>query len=256
MRAIVREVSTSFDRCELTHLAREPIDLVNARAQHREYVDTLMELGCAVTTLPPLDEFADSVFVEDVGVVLEKSVVLTRPGAESRRGEVEAIADAVGEFRSVVERIEEPGTVDGGDVLVVGGDIFIGVSTRTNVAGAEQLAVMAESEGLRAVLVPMESCLHLKSAVTALSETQVLLSAEWLAADYFDGLEVVKVHRREAGAANVLRVGEGLMYPTAAYPRTARIIEDCMPPGVMMYPVENSEFRKAEGALTCCSLIF
>ena len=256
IQAITREISPTFIDCELTHVERCPIDLGRARRQHQEYVDTLAKVGCEVTALPALPEFPDAVFVEDVAVVLETSAVLTRPGAASRRGEVASMVEVLQPFRQIIHTIVGPGTLDGGDVLVAGSTIFIGLSTRTNRAGADQLAEIALAENLTPVLIPLTNCLHLKSAATLLNREQILLNPSWIAAEHFDDFQIINVDRHEPGGANALTIKDAVLYPMTAYPRTTRIIEDHLPPQMMIHPIDNAEMRKAEGALTCCSLIF
>ena len=138
MIALTRGVSPSIVRCELTHLAREPIDVGLAREQHRAYEDALTRLGCSVQRVPGGADLPDGVFIEDTAVVLPELAIIARPGAVSRRPEVDAVAAALTPLRDLV-RIEEPATLDGGDVLVVGTHVFVGRSSRTNDAGVEQL---------------------------------------------------------------------------------------------------------------------
>src|SRR5574341_384507 len=132
--AITRKVSPRMAECELTHLERAPIDVARAAEQHRAYEKRLEELGCQVTSLPAEAELPDSVFVEDAAVVFDELAILTRPGAESRRAEVESVGKALEPYRKLA-RIEAPGTLDGGDVLVVGKRVFVGLSQRTNESG-------------------------------------------------------------------------------------------------------------------------
>jgi len=167
MLALTRAVPRSIERCELTHLAREPIDYARAVAEHAEYEAALRQLGCDVRRLPDLPDHPDSVFVEDTAVVFDEIVVLARPGAESRRGEVPSMETAMRPLR-LLAAIEAPGTLDGGDVLVTPGRVFVGISGRTNDEGARQLAAILEFQGIEVVPVPVTGGLHLKSAVTLL----------------------------------------------------------------------------------------
>ena len=163
--AYSRAVPPSIDRCELTHLHRTPIDYTNAAAQHHVYEAALRRAGCEVRRLPDAPEFPDSVFVEDTAVVFDEIAVIARPGAESRRGEVDAMAAALAPHRPLAF-IEAPGTLDGGDVLVTPGRVFVGISGRTNSEGARQLAAHVAPFGFAVIPVPVGGCLHLKSAVT------------------------------------------------------------------------------------------
>jgi dimethylargininase len=246
--ALTRDVAASINDCRLTHLERTPIDLDRAREQHRAYEEALRAAGCVVERLPQLDDFADSVFVEDAAVVVEELAVITRPGAESRRGETASVAAALRRHRSVVE-IEAPGTLDGGDVLRNGDEVFVGISERTNEAGAEQLAMHLEPYGYFIHRVAVRGALHLKSAVTFVSDERVVLNPEWIDAAAFRAWEVIAVDPAEPFGANVLRAN-GTLFVSPAYPRTnARL-------GVAVTELDCSELAKAEGALTCCSVIF
>jgi dimethylargininase len=144
--ALTRPVSPSIGQCELTHVSRGPIDVGRAREQHASYRDLLAELCCTVISLPELPDQPDAVFVEDMAVVLDELAILTRSGAESRRGESDSVASALTEFRSL-HQIEAPGTMDGGDVLCVGRAIFVGRSSRTNPAAIEQLRAVVRIGG-------------------------------------------------------------------------------------------------------------
>src|SRR5947207_3042963 len=136
--AITREISPAIVRCELTHLTRVPIDLDRARAQHAAYERALAAMGCTVERLETGDAMPDSVFIEDTAIVFDELAIVTRPGAESRRGETEAVAQALQPRRPLI-RIEPPATIDGGDVLVAGRAVFVGRTGRTNAAAVEQL---------------------------------------------------------------------------------------------------------------------
>ena len=152
--AITREVSPSIGRCELTHLAREPIDVDLARAQHHAYEAALAELDCEVHSLPAAPDLPDSVFVEDVAVVVDELAIITRPGAPSRRREVLAVAEALKSYRELVE-IEPPGTLDGGDVLVMEKEILVGLSTRSDARAVEQLQGLRTRDGRPYRLLPL-----------------------------------------------------------------------------------------------------
>jgi dimethylargininase len=231
--ALTREVPPSIARCELTHLAREPIDHGRAAAQHRAYEEALAELGCVVQRLPAEPEMPDSVFVEDAAVVVDEIAVLARPGAESRRA--------------------APGTLDGGDVLRIGQDLWVGLSGRSNPEGVRQLAALLAPFGYQVRGVPVSGCLHLKTAVTHLAARTVLANPHWVAVSALaDDLEVVEVHPDEPMGANALPIGDTVLYPTA-FPRTRERIEAR---GLRVRALDASELARAEGALTCCSIIF
>jgi dimethylargininase len=247
--ALTREVSPAILRCELTHLQRTPIDLERARAQHDAYEEALRAAGCEVQRLPPAPDLPDAVFVEDTAIVLDELAVIARPGASSRRSETESVAAALTPHRALGS-IDAPGTLDGGDVLRVGRKIFVGRSSRSNSAGIAQLTRLCAPHGYQVRAVEVTGCLHLKSAVTGVSEKALLINRRWIDAAAFGGYELIDVDPDEPGAANVLRIGGTLIYP-AAYPRTARRLER----HGRLAMVELSELAKCEGAVTCCSLI-
>jgi len=248
--AITREVSPSIGQCELTHIDRVAIDIDLARSQHAEYRELLTELGCAVVHLPAEPDLPDSVFVEDTAVVLDELAVLTRPGAKSRQGEVGSIAKALSPYRSLAA-LTAPAMLDGGDVLCVGKTIWIGLSTRTNLAGVEQFERLVALHGYAVRSTKVHRMLHLKSAVTAVSDDTLLVNPDWIDGD-FDAYRSICVDPSEPFAANALRVEERVVVSTS-YPRTAERLENA---GIQQRSVASSELAKAEGALTCCSLLF
>jgi dimethylargininase len=249
--AVVRGVSPSITRCALTYLDREPIDVDRALAQHAAYAALLRDFGLDVLEIPADPTCPDCCFVEDIAVVLDGLAILTRPGAPSRRGESPAVEEVLARFRPLA-RVEAPATLEGGDVLAVGRTLFVGRSPRTNAAGIERLRALATPLGYRVVEVPVTGCLHLKSAVTALDDERVLANVGWIDATPFRGLEILPVAREEPGAANVLRVG-GKLVAHAGFPRTLRRLEA---QGYDVWPLDVSEFLKAEAAVTCKSLLF
>lgn len=249
--AITRAVSRSIQNCELTHLERQPIDLEVARRQHRAYEDALRSLGVHVISLPEEPDLPDSVFVEDTAIVLDECAVLTRPGADSRKPEVESIAHALAPYRTLY-RITAPATLDGGDVLTVGKRIFVGLTSRSNSEAVKQLQAILAPFGYSVTGVPVQGCLHLKSAVTQAAEGVLLINPAWVDKAAFSGLEFIEVDPREPYAANILRIGHQTIYqPT--FPRTLARLESA---GIHPVLVDASELGKAEGALTCCSLVF
>lgn len=239
-----------MSRCELTHLARAPIDVGRAREQHARYAAALASLGCTIVELDEEPDLPDSVFVEDTAVVLDEVAVLTRPGAASRRPEVESVARALAAWRPCV-RIESPGTLDGGDVMVVGRDVYVGRSGRTNDAGIAQLGAAIAPFGYRAIPVAIRGCLHLKSAVTCLDRETLLVNDAWVDRMDLPAARYISVAPSEPRAANALRVGNAVLH-AASGPRTGEHIEAA---GFRVLPVDVSEMEKAEGAVTCCSVI-
>lgn len=231
-----------------------PPDYQLLLAQHAAYVAALRSLGLEVTVLDPLPGFPDAYFVEDAAVFTPGLAVLTRPGAPARRGEADAIEPAlVG--RRPLARIEAPGTLDGGDVLMVGNHFFIGLSERTNRPGAEQLGALLSQHGYTWQAVPVGAGLHLKSSVNYAGKNasgkDTLLITPGLAADpAFAGYEHVLVAPGEEYAANVLWVNGTLIVP-AGYPVTGQKLAAL---GLPLFELEVSEVGKMDGGLTCMSL--
>ena len=249
--AIVRQVGEELAGCELSFVARMPIDVALARRQHAAYGAALLGLGCELLELPALAGHPDSVFVEDTALVFDEIAVLNRPGAASRRGEVDSIAEALGRYRPLA-RIEDEGTIDGGDVLRIGREVYVGASARSNEAGARQLAALLRPHGYRVTRVAMRDCLHLKSAVTRVAEDTVLVQPRWLEDEApFASYRRIEVDAGEEHAANALLAGSGLVYPDC-FPRTREKLEAA---GLAVTAVDVSELQKAEGAVTCCSLL-
>jgi dimethylargininase len=250
--AITRGVSPAIGRCELSYREREPIDVALAERQHLAYERCLADLGCTVVRLPAEPDLPDSVFVEDTAIVLPELAVVTRPGAGSRRAETAAVAAALGPWRRDVRHLGPPGTLDGGDVLVAGPRIFVGRSRRSDAAGRGGLRELLAPFGYEVVPVPVRGCLHLKSAVTAVAADRLLVNPAWTDRSAFAGLEILEVDPAEPDAANALRVGGSVVFP-AAFPRTRRRLERA---GIAVVTVDVSELARAEGAVTCCSLVF
>ena len=248
--AITRAVSPRLNECEITHIERTPIDLEVARLQHRGYVHALEQLSCRVIELPAEPDLPDSVFVEDTALILPEVAVITRPGAGSRRPESESIMRALSPLLPLVQ-VREPATVDGGDVLVLGKRICVGLSTRSNQAAVDQLNELLSPYGYTVSGIPLEGCLHLKSAVTRVDDETLLINTSWVNRDYFAGYRLIETDPSEPSAANCLPIGNAIIFPTA-FPKTRLLLEER---GYSIIPVDVSELAKAEGAVTCCSLI-
>lgn len=248
--AITREVSPALASCELTHVARVPIDVDLARAQHRAYELALVDAGGRVERLSADAEMPDSVFVEDIAVVFDEVAIITRPGAPSRRAETPAVSDALGHYRRL-ETIRAPGAIDGGDVLVAGRKVYVGRSSRTNAEAIAQLRQILTPLGYAVCDLEVRGCLHLKSAVTAVADDLLLLNPEWIPREAFRDFELVDVDPAEPTGANALRVGDLVVY-ASAFPRTADRLAGR---GLTLRTVDASEVAKAEGAVTCCSII-
>ena len=249
--AVTRGVSPDIGECQITYLTREKIDVGLAEEQHRRYEECLSRLGCAVRRLPAEASMPDAVFVEDAAVVLDELAVIARPGAETRRAETAAVAEVLAEYRPL-RRIRSPGTLDGGDVLRVGRTLYAGLTSRTNAAGVERLRSLVSAHGYQVRAVEVEGCLHLKSAATRVGARTLLINRAWVDAGAFEGMELVDAAPEEPAGANALLVGETVIHPLACAETRKRLEER----GLAVEAVDISELAKAEGGVTCCSLIF
>ena len=244
--AITREVPRSIQQCELTFQARVPIDLVRARAQHAEYQRVLAKHGYEVVELPEEPDSPDSVFVEDVAVIFDECAVITRPGAASRRGEIPTVRDVLQRYRTLQE-LKEPATLDGGDVLRLGRRVFVGLSTRTNREGVAQLTALLAPFGYEVIPVVVHGSLHLKSVATPVADDLVVVDAQAIDPASF-GVRYIEV---PAAAANMLRLTDAILCPVGCAAAAGRLAAT----GLHVELIDNSELAKAEGALTCCSLL-
>ena len=248
--ALTRAVSPEIAHCELTHQERRPIDADRAAAQHGHYERLLASLGCEIRRVEPAPSIPDSVFIEDTAVVLPELAVITRPGAPGRRAEVDGVAVALEGIRPV-RRIEPPGTLDGGDVLVIGRHVRVGASGRTNHEGARQLRAILRPFGYQVTRVPVRHCLHLKTAVTDAAEGLVVVNPEWVDEAEFADLDRIRVASDEPFAANVLRVGDAVVMAEAHRITRQRLERR----GLAVSIVDVSELALAEGGVTCCVLL-
>jgi len=248
--ALTRGVSPTLGNCELQELDREPIDIARAIEQHRCYERCLEDLGAEILPLPADARFPDGVFVEDPAVVLDEIAIMTRMGAESRRGEGDSIAEALAQFRPI-RRIEAPATIEGGDAMRVGKKLYVGLSRRTNKEGISQLREIVAPFDYEVIAIPVHGCLHLKSACCYLGEQTVLTNRAWIDDGALRDFKIIDVPADEPRSANVVRIGEALMLP-AAFPKTKKLLETA---GFQVRTVDVSEFAKAEGGVTCKSIL-
>jgi dimethylargininase len=251
LTAITRAVSPGIVHCELTFVARQPIDLAKAEEQHRAYQELLEKCGARIITLPAEPALPDSMFVEDTAIVLDELAIILPLGTETRRAEAASIAQALAKFRKLA-CVDLPGTVEGGDVLRVGRRLFAGISSRTNAEGIRQLASILAPYGYEVVSVAVTGCLHLKSAVTYIGRNTLLANSGWFDTQPFSGFKWIDVAPEEPHAANALMVGGAVIFP-ASFPRTRARLETR---GFHITPIDISELQKAESGLTCSSLLF
>jgi dimethylargininase len=251
LTAITRAVSPGIALCELTFLARQPIDLANAEEQHRAYQRLLEKLGARVISLPAEPQLPDSMFVEDPALVLDELAIIFPLGTETRRPEAASIAQALAKFRKLA-CVELPGQVEGGDILRIGRRLFAGLSSRTNAEGIRQLAFLTSPYRYEVISVSVTGCLHLKSAVTCIGRNTLLANRSWFDTKPLAGFEWIDVAPQEPHAANALALGDTVIFP-ASFPRTRERLEAR---GFHVTPIDISELQKAESGLTCSSLLF
>ena len=249
--AITRPISPSFADGERTHVERHPIDVTAAILEHRAYEDALRGLGASVVHAADAPDQPDAVFVEDAAIVLDEVAVIARPGAPTRRPETDGIAQVLGNYRPL-RHLEAPATLDGGDVLRLGRVLYVGQSSRTNAEAIAQLQLLLKPWHYRVVPVDVTGCLHLKSAVTAVGDNRLLINRAWTNASAFEADELIDVVAEEPFGANALLVRDSVIYPSHL-PRTAERLESA---GINVIRTACSEIAKAEGAVTCCSLVF
>ena len=253
--ALTRSPSPRLAECELTHLPRQPIDVDLAAAQHREYCTALERLGCVVRKLPPEPDLPDGVFVEDPAVVVDEVAIITRCAAVERRRETPSVEAELRRNRSIV-RVTALATLDGGDVLVLGRTLVVGLSPRTDEAAVDQLRGHLGPHGYTVNAVPVTGCLHLKTACTAIGSDLLVVNGDWVDTDALlaalPGVRLLEVDPREPRGANHLLVDAAVLSP-ASCPRTVDRIRKS---GIEAEVVDVSELEKAEAGITCSSLIF
>ena len=245
---LVRVPSSRLAEGIVTHISRTPVDVALARAQHAAYADALAAGGWRIEQVPAAEDCPDSVFIEDAVVVCEDLAVLTRPGAPARRAEVAGVVGIVRSLGLRTARIQEPGTLEGGDVLQVGHTVYAGRGGRTNGAGIGQLRALLAPLGRNVIAVPLGNVLHLKSAVTALPDGTFLLLPQLVPAGLFPAVRPVA----EESGCHVVPLGGDQVLIAASAPRTAELLDDL---GLAPVVVDISEFEKLEGCVTCLSVL-
>jgi dimethylargininase len=247
--ALVRRPSSRMAEGITTHIDRVPADAELAARQHAAYVDAVADAGWTIREVAPADDLPDCAFVEDTVVVFGDLAVLTRPGAPERRAEVAATEEVVRSLGLQLARIEDPGTLDGGDILQVGDTVYAGRGGRTNAEGIRQLRRHAATRGRTVVPVKLRDVLHLKSAMTALPDgTFIAFDMSRFDPAPFPTMRLVP----EEGGAHVILMGEGTIVMAASAPRSAEMFDDL---GFDVITVDIGEFEKREGCVTCLSVL-
>jgi dimethylargininase len=248
--ALTRAISPLIGECELTHLDRTPIDIHLAEKQHEAYEEALEKMGYSVRRIPETPHLPDGVFVEDTAVVFPEVGIITRPGADSRRPEIKTMAETLDQYREL-RFIEEPGTMDGGDVLVLGKSVFVGISQRTNKEAIKQFRDILTPFGYSITGVPVTQCLHLKTGIAVIDEGLLLINPEWIDAGLFPDHHCEAIHPEEPFGANIMRKDNRALCP-AAFKHSLDWLDSR---GYDVIAIDQSEMAKAEAGLTCCSVL-
>ena len=227
-------------------------DYTKALDQHADYVRALNECGLQVTVLPADEAYPDSTFVEDVALITPRCAILTNPGAPTRKGEAASMNATLGQFYTHVEKIESPGSVEAGDVMMVGEHFYIGLSERTNESGAAQMIAILQKHGMQGSMVELTEVLHLKTGLGYLENNNLLACGEFLHKPEFQTFNLLKVEPDEAYAANSVWINGTVLTPKG-FPKTRELIAAA---GYEIREVDVSEFQKLDGGLSCLSLRF
>jgi dimethylargininase len=223
-----------------------------ALRQHQEYVQTLMQLGLTVTVLDADESYPDSTFVEDTAILTPFCAVITNPGAPSRRGEITKVESIANKYYSNIEFIKSPGTLDGGDVMMVVDHFYIGLSGRTNQDGANQFIQILEKYGMTGSCIELNNMLHLKTGVAYLENNNLIAAGEFLHHPEFRQFNILPVEEDELYATNCIWINDVVLIANG-FPKTKQIIELA---GYRTHALDMSEFRKVDGGLSCLSLRF
>jgi dimethylargininase len=250
-RAIVRQPGNSLVNGITTAGLGAP-DYELALKQHGQYIDALEQCGLEVTVMPADENYPDGLFIEDAALVMSGCAVSTRPGASERRGEVDKVASELLSFYEQVEAIEAPGTLDAGDIMMVGQHFYIGLSERSNQAGAEQLIEILKAHGYSGSMVAFSEALHLKSSVSYLENNRLVITGELCGKPAFAEFDHIVIAADEAYAANCVWINNRVLV-ASGYPNTSKLIADL---GYEVIELDVSEFRKLDGGLSCLSLRF
>jgi dimethylargininase len=218
--------------------------------QHQSYIDVLTKCGLDVLVLEPCEEYPDSTFVEDVALITPNCVIITRPGAPSRRGEVHEIEFVLKQKFNNIEAIEAPGTIEGGDIMMVGDHYYIGLSERTNIEGAKQIIQILTKYGMSGSTISLKKVLHLKTGLSYLEENNLVVCGEFIKDSSLEGYNPIEIPENESYAANCIWVNESVIIPLG-YPTTKQIIKNA---GYPVIETDVTEFQKLDGGLSCLSL--
>lgn len=249
LKVLVHTPSFNLQNCELTYLESEKIDMQKALEQHQAYIKMIQECGVEVDVIQDNLDLADSVFVEDPIIVFDEVAVLTSMGVESRRGESEALENYFSKIKPI-KHIKLPAKIEGGDVLVIGKTVYVGLSPRTNQEAINKLSNILEPYGYEVIGVKVHGCLHLKTGCTALDEKTVLINKEWVDEQPFKKYHLLDTLKDEPFGANIMQIN-GYICMNEAFPKTLEFVKTL---GYKVKSCDISEFVKAEAGLTCMSV--
>jgi len=250
-KAIVRTPSKSIVN-GITSSDLGILDYNLALKQHQEYIEALIRCGLKVTVLPANENFPDSTFVEDTTLLTAKCAIITNPGATSRKGEIIGMKNVLQKHFSKIEKIEPPGTVEAGDIMMVGDHFYVGISERTNEDGAAQIIIILNKYGYSGSAVLLKNVLHLKTGVSYLENNNLLACGEFLHSEEFQNFNIIEVDSDESYASNSIWINNYVLIPKD-FPNTG---EKIIQAGYSIIEVDVSEFRKLDGGLSCLSLRF
>ena len=251
-RAVVREVPDTLNKCVRTHTLRQSVELELAKKQHEAYCRALQERELEIVRIPADNSFPDCVFVEDPAIVYADHAIICSMGAKSRVGEIERVDVTLRRLFKRVTQISPPATLEGGDVLKVEKDLFVGLTGRTNLEGVNQLKMALENDGCKVTPVKVENILHFKSACSYIGDDHIVVNPGYFDLGVFSSFRLINLPKKEAYAANCLAIN-GMVYISKGYPTTRRLIEK---EGFDTIELDVSEFKKCEGSLTCLSILF
>ena len=250
LAAITRGTSPSIADCTLTYLSRMPIDVTKAIQQQNAYERCLMELGVRVISLGVEDDLPDSVFVQDTAVVLDEVAILAAMGVKIRQPEIESVAKVLSLYREV-KRLNGPASLEGGDMVRIGNNLYIGLSGRTNSEGIAQLQEILRPFRYQVKPVEVRACIHLSTGCAYLGQNTVLVNRSWVNVSRLEGVDIIEVPESEPWAANVLSIGDVIIM-SSSFSETRELLTG---KGFQVRAIDISEFEKAEGSLTCLSLL-
>ncbi|MBF0233379.1 MAG: N(G),N(G)-dimethylarginine dimethylaminohydrolase [Desulfamplus sp.] len=250
-RAIVRRPGKSMVNGLTSSYSGVP-DYKKAIIQHDAYIEALKKCGLEIQILEPDEQYPDSTFIEDAALLTKKCAIITNPGAESRKGETLSIKETLKDYYSHIEKIIEPGTVEGGDIMMVEDHFYIGISERTNEHGAQQVISFLEKHGMSGSMVELKTVLHLKTGISYIENNNLVASGEFLSKPEFQKFNLLKIEDDESYAANCIWINDTVIMPQG-FPKAMNTIKSA---GYAIIELDMSEFRKLDGGLSCLSLRF